>query len=207
MHWHLGSTAWNMWAVQTGRVCFKKLWKWCFSLRKKSAFDKKFEIPQLQILLLPGTNCFIQSRGWTRCMYRLAQSWVWCWLFQYLSTERANLQVSLSLTCYKVTVSGCTAGRGRTAPEVHLATCSAPRELHHLRHSTGRVCNRRMEATLPKGVPDFFCASQTSLWASSGGSKWGKGWGIISFPSQTSYYCFGQFIPLRMHKANKPCSP
>lgn len=31
--------------------------------------------------------------------------------------------------------------------------------------------------------------------ASTGSSGQGKGWGIISFPSQTSYYCFGQFIP------------
>lgn len=168
---------------------------------------KSLRLPQLQIVPLPGTKHFIQSRGWTQCMYHLAQGWEGCWSVGNLSTERGKLQASLSLTRYKATVLGCTAGGGRAAPEAHLASCRVPRELHHLRHSTGRVCSWRMQTTLPKGVSDSFCASQTALWASPGGSKWGKGWGIISFPSQTSYYCLGQFIPLRMQKANKPCSP
>lgn len=152
-----------------------------------------------------GTNSFIQSRGWTGCIYQLAQSWVCHWLFGYWENKP---------TCFSfiATLQGDSVWQdcwpGRTAPEGHCVPCSTAHwGLQRFRHTTGSVGNRKMEAVLPKGVPRSLRASQTSLWACSGGSKWGKGWCIISFPSQTSYYCFGQFIPLRMHKANKPCSP
>lgn len=94
-------------------------------LRKTSAFGKKFETPQLDILPLPG-----QSKGWTWCVYHLAQSWMWCWLFGFLCTERAKLQVSLSLGCCEVSVSGCTPGRGgwlqecTLRPAVHPGSCT-----------------------------------------------------------------------------------
>lgn len=168
---------------------------------KTSGFDTKVETFPATNPPLPGTNRFTQSRGWTVCMYHLAQSWVCCWLFGYWESKPRGFS-------FITTLQGDSVWQyywpGRTAPEVPGVLCStAPWDLHHLRCSTGSVCNRRMEAVLPKGVPESLCASQTSLWACSGG----KGWCIISFPSQTSYYCFGQFIPLRMYKANKPCSP
>lgn len=171
---------------------------------KTSGFDTKVENFTATDPPLPGANSFIQSRGRTGCIYHLAQSWVCCWLFGCWVSKP---QVSLSLLHCKVAVFGSTAGqggqlqRGTVCPAAqHPGVCTTSQ-------STGSVCSRRMEAVLPKGVPESLCAGQTSLWACSECSKWGKGWCIISFPSQTSYYCFGQFIPLRMHKANKPCSP
>lgn len=146
-------------------------------------------------LPLPGTKSFIQSRGWTGC-----------WLFGYWESKPHRflfLCHTAMWQCLAALLGSKDSSRG--APCV-LQHSTAPWGLHSLRHHTGSVYHS-LEVVLPKGVPKSLCASQTSLWACSEGSKWGKGWCIISFPSQTSYYCFGQFIPLRMHKANKPCSP
>lgn len=168
---------------------------------KTSGFDTKVETFPATDPPLPRTNSFIQSRGWTGCIYHLAQSWVCCCLFGYWESKPTGSSFIAALQGDSVW-QYCWPGKAALC-----ALCEAPWGLHRLRHNAGSVCNRRMEAVLPKGVPKSLCASQSSLSACSEHSKWGKGWWIISFPSQTSYYCFGQFIPLRMHKANKPCSP